>query len=298
MDCRAAQRLLAIRSLLSCVEEDGYAAGKAIVCLLKMLRVSRTEQVLIADLVRMSGLRLASRTLEHVLEWGEVSEPLLKEIQTLYAQEMPAIQLRNTLVAERVFSLVLYQNIIGSTRGYEPVPVNQGQEANFPVLPDVGFCQRPWFRAMVVSYLRNVARLIAALEKPFPQALTRAEQICEKWAKEKFVPLSSILAQAMERFFEHAATCEAEARSAIVGIAVKRYLTAQGTLPASLAELVPTYLSEVPLDPFTGDSLLYRREGRGFVIYSVGQNRMDDGGDLTLTPGPEPSADAGFAVDR
>ncbi len=32
------------------------------------------------------------------------------------------------------------------------------------------------------------------------------------------------------------------------------------------------------VDPFTGKSFVYRREGDGFIVYSLGVNRTDDGG--------------------
>jgi uncharacterized protein YfaT (DUF1175 family) len=40
-------------------------------------------------------------------------------------------------------------------------------------------------------------------------------------------------------------------------------------------------LTDVPVDPFTGKQLVYRREGEGFVVYSLGSNLKDDGGRST-----------------
>src|SRR5207244_1431542 len=37
-------------------------------------------------------------------------------------------------------------------------------------------------------------------------------------------------------------------------------------------------LAELPLDPFAGRPLRYRREGEGFVVYSVGPTGNFDGG--------------------
>jgi len=41
---------------------------------------------------------------------------------------------------------------------------------------------------------------------------------------------------------------------------------------------VPGYLDRVPLDPFTGKPLMYKVEETGIAVYSVGENRVDDGG--------------------
>ena len=54
----------------------------------------------------------------------------------------------------------------------------------------------------------------------------------------------------------------------------------QGRFPERLDELVPRYLTAVPLDPFSDSPFHYRAEkaGQGFVLYSVGWNEQDDSG--------------------
>jgi hypothetical protein len=59
-------------------------------------------------------------------------------------------------------------------------------------------------------------------------------------------------------------------------IALKRFRIARERLPASLADLVPDYLPDVPVDPFDGKPLRYSAEKR--LIYSVGEDLKDSGG--------------------
>ena len=54
------------------------------------------------------------------------------------------------------------------------------------------------------------------------------------------------------------------------------YRTDHGAYPKMLSDLVPKYLSEVPLDPMDGKPFRYDRARR--IIYSVGRNIRDDGG--------------------
>ena len=56
------------------------------------------------------------------------------------------------------------------------------------------------------------------------------------------------------------------------------YRRDHGRYPATLRQLVPHYVSELPPDPFSGADLHYRPEGKGYVLYSVGPNGRDDGG--------------------
>jgi hypothetical protein len=51
-----------------------------------------------------------------------------------------------------------------------------------------------------------------------------------------------------------------------------------GVYPDSLDELALVNNTPMPRDPFSGDAYLYRREGEGFVLYSVGPDQKDDSG--------------------
>jgi hypothetical protein len=61
--------------------------------------------------------------------------------------------------------------------------------------------------------------------------------------------------------------------------ALKRHRLAQGEYPATLANLVPAFLNEVPRDLIRGQPLVYRRlEDQSFLLYSIGWNGVDNGG--------------------
>jgi hypothetical protein len=87
-----------------------------------------------------------------------------------------------------------------------------------------------------------------------------------------------MLAPAFARVFTIELKAVARLRAAAAGLAVQRYRLAEGTLPESLAELVPTYLDTVPKDPFDGDDMRYEKLAAGFVVYSIGEDLSDDGG--------------------
>lgn len=65
---------------------------------------------------------------------------------------------------------------------------------------------------------------------------------------------------------------------AVTALAAERHRLGRGRLPDAVDQLVPGYLAAVPEDPFDGAPLRYRRTERGFVVYSVGEDGRDDGG--------------------
>lgn len=68
------------------------------------------------------------------------------------------------------------------------------------------------------------------------------------------------------------------ARLLLLELAVRSHVAAHGRPPATLAELVPQWLPSLPADPFTGRPFVYRREGTNWELYSLGPDRVDDGG--------------------
>jgi hypothetical protein len=59
-------------------------------------------------------------------------------------------------------------------------------------------------------------------------------------------------------------------------LAGRAYTFKHGTPPGRLIDLVPDYLPEVPMDPYTGTPMHYDSEKR--LAYSFGANRVDQGG--------------------
>jgi hypothetical protein len=100
-------------------------------------------------------------------------------------------------------------------------------------------------------------------------------------ARPWYAILSRVAMPMMDAALLKQATLEALALAARTGLACKIYKNQNGRYPADLGALVPGILPEVPIDPFTGKPLVYRLEGDGFIVYSLGSNGKDDGGRMT-----------------
>jgi hypothetical protein len=94
-----------------------------------------------------------------------------------------------------------------------------------------------------------------------------------------------MVAPKLQHIFQEAAQgvlyFQTACQEASVACALERCRLAQGQYPSSLDALVPTWLKQVPADLLAagGTPLKYRREADGgFVLYSVGLNRVEDQG--------------------
>jgi len=88
--------------------------------------------------------------------------------------------------------------------------------------------------------------------------------------------------EAQTSFLTKIADAEMARRMLVTAIALKRYQLQHGQYPGQLTDLTPQYLGQTPIDVMDGKTLRYRTNNEGsFVLYSVGEDGKDDGGDLT-----------------
>ncbi len=98
--------------------------------------------------------------------------------------------------------------------------------------------------------------------------------------------MHSLLSQgvmSMSAVFGKVMRVETAKQVTVTAIALKRYQLKRGNYPVDLNSLVPEFVPTVPLDPVDGQPLRYHRNGDGtFLLYSVGENGQDDGGNPAL----------------
>jgi hypothetical protein len=80
---------------------------------------------------------------------------------------------------------------------------------------------------------------------------------------------SSILVGSLSRTMDTAGRIEAMDDSAAVGVALARYRLDHGKMPGQLSDLVPTYLDEIPDDPFNGKPLQLAVKDGDWFIFSI-----------------------------
>lgn len=108
-------------------------------------------------------------------------------------------------------------------------------------------------------------------------------------------PLITRILPALSRVFHEDALAQLKRVMLRVSVAVAWFESERGEYPQRLEDLVPRYLSRVPLCPFTGLPLR-TRDGK---VWSVGKNRLDDGGVVDpLDPEEGGTGDIVWTVNR
>ena len=172
--------------------------------------------------------------------------------------------------------------------GVEPPPVPLG-----PFMPLIG----PMLALDEARMLRrHDARTVAAKEaKTFPEACRRYrdalsaddDAVLESDAgglRGVARALSSPSEPTLERFSNLHFRVLACRTAVAISLAVQVYQAEHGRRPATLQDLVPDYLSTVPVDPFDsgGRTMRYQPDLKPPLLYSVGDNSTDDGGSFLL----------------
>jgi len=138
-------------------------------------------------------------------------------------------------------------------------------------------------------------RFIDAAKLDLPQSLDAAldvENDLKKVAGGKFLrlqrPLTTMFVPAVMASFNADARTHADCRITDVFIAVERFRRNHDRQPPpSLEALVPDFLPELPIDPFDGLPLRFRLDSTDVVIYSIGSDRKDNGGQVENDPTKE-----------
>lgn len=90
--------------------------------------------------------------------------------------------------------------------------------------------------------------------------------------------VTSLAIPTIKEVFVKAASIETSLRQARIACAIQEYALSEKALPSSLDQLVPEYLENVPRDVIDGGPMRYRSDGKEYVLWSVGWNEKDDGG--------------------
>lgn len=285
-------RIMSARMLLAIERGDVPVAEESLAALVGLRRACGEQPFLIEVLVSWS---IDALTIDRLKRWlaSTPSAEELDAIERAWREYDPYDSARSAIDFEAMWQVGVIAEIISnpSTMRFAPVlgikvPLlsrRRSQLKSRETWVDNRDAVEAWRRFTLANLATPPFDAAAMAALPAPPTFRHAS-------------LAKALASPVDRFVLACHETAANHCTMQALIALERWRIEHGAYPESLAELVPSILPSVPIDPWTGQTLRYRRVdpsrdelGRGFLLYSVGRDGRDDGG-AGATPTEHPSS--------
>jgi hypothetical protein len=302
---RRAAELLKLNMIYQIEAGHPELAVRSTVDLLKLARSLEEEPMDMPQILRTTCIRFAISGQERLLSRAELESTQLDALMTAVRECEATNAMWKTTIGDRCRMLDCFHEFASKSR-----PLDQDEKDTMEVME--------WDRTFPLSwnfwiyrnsgllqldelcYLDGKEKLLQAAGRGFPERLRMVESF-ERHAAEfpKYYNFSRSLS-GFANCFELEACCVARIRCAVAALAVERYRAAKGSLPDSLDNSVSTLLPAVPVDPFDGKMIRYKKLLKGYVVYSVGKDQEDNGGKEAKSAfyASPPGTDITFAVER
>jgi hypothetical protein len=293
---RNAARFLAAKALVDARQGRAGDALDDLAVAVRMANHIAPEPTLIAQLVRVACLGIVYGVLPEVLAAAPPTPAESRPLYDLLGRTDLAGPWVHAMEGERCFSLWVFDNLRRQPRGAEL--------ADLVGMPDwrmaLGERVRTWVARFAVIHLWRAARAvwgpflrldevyclrqwrenlqITAL--PYRQARNRIEKF--ELRRETRSPWYALVSRVVVAVFARATQARDEGIARIglmqAALALREYQIEHRGYPASLAQLRAGGGWAIPDDPFSGNPFIYRRQGAGYLIYSIGPDLKDSGG--------------------
>jgi hypothetical protein len=235
----------------------------------------------VSQLVRMAISSIAVRSLEQTLFRTTPDDAALEAAQKALADEAGFDAL---LVAWRGERATLFGMLEAVDSGKVPLAQiqetfrNFGKDAAWPADAGPG---SPALKSARVWSLRFMTPLVEVAKKPLPVQPAALAALRPGQPPALLAPLLDLQNQLSGGGVQGAYHRRAALlRSAVVAVAAERYRLKHGRWPLEVKEIDAALVATPPTDPYDGAALRLRRVDGGLVVYSIGGNGRDDGGDL------------------
>jgi hypothetical protein len=296
-DLRASNQLLRLETLSHCENQNPDKALESIRANFALAKFIGAP-LLVHRLAHNSVRSRTYKSIERILNRMQLPDEQLLSLSELIKASHSDEGYRRTLVGEQCLGLHAFQGPVGQASE------QLGSEGGVGLLilsfwKIIGLHYRG-----ALGYIDIMQEYIDAVGLPPHERLLVFNSIHKAVHDGKRGGMiTQLIMPALSRRLQLEIRCLAQLCVTQTALAVERYRLAEGHLPQSLANLVPTYLQVVPKDPFDGRNLRYRKLETGFVVYSVGEDLTDEGGAEQgkgkRSPGGKPAPwDVTFIVER
>lgn len=251
---------------------DFEGASESALAGMRVSRHSRTDAVLVSNIAGIACYAISTDALDTVLRLGEPTPGQLQSTLSGLEREAPETDMTRALAADMGVMCDIYDRF----RTGAPIAGRPWKEEEGPPVW--------WLRLLLARdetlYLESMAGFLRLADKPYFESRDDAlaiESRIER-APEWRIFLAKIVTPRGSDLFAAASRAEAQYQVLRLAVALMIYDKMHGCFPVRLDQLAPEIIPRTPSDPFSGKAYVYRREGKGFVVYSLDRNMKDDGG--------------------
>lgn len=260
----------------------------------------REEPILINHLVRIATLAINLQTIREGLVRHAWSEAELAELDKYLGSVDVLAEYKLAMRGERAMSTSGVDWLRRQRFKTDVMNYLGTEEGGSASTPNVGFNPFPsgWFyqNMLTISEMHQDFTLAAVDEKAhraFPDIGDKLDPVVKKMPTRPYTLFAKLLMPALSKAVRKSARMQTYVDEARVACALERYRLAPqsgGKLPETLDVLAPRFIEKIPTDVIDGQPLRYRAKSDGsYLLYSVGWNKTDDGGEVVWTTGKTPS---------
>jgi len=286
-------QLLRLRAAAELADHQSAKALDDVQLLLRLDDELRQEPLLISQLVSVAINALTFQPIYEGLAQHRWNDAQLAELETSLAKKDFLADFQMAMRGERTFAVETLENQ-RITRQYQ-IAEDGGSGKTKIVTVNLRWTPSAFFYQNELSHARLTEQYclpLVDLDKRIasPAALRRAVTAVQRTVVQSglkhFSPYkitAFVNFPAISRSVEKFAQAQSHTDLALVACALERCRLANGGYPETLDALAPQYIKKLPHDIINGQPLHYRRTDDGlFVLYSVGWNEADDGGQIIL----------------
>ena len=261
---------------------------------------------LVEQLVGLAMERIAYDEILHILAAKSFSTDQLKRLQhqlsQFYPQGYPLINMEGERIAfmdtvQRIFTdggpggghlipqkIGMFGNMYDIEEVAEDIPVGKKFFKNAAL---TSICLLHARRDATIATGNHVYELAEKIVKMSPgqrheSDISSIEEFIISMPKYRYTLLEYVIPAAL-RVSELLYWGKVLHQATIAILAIQQWNLDKGEYPATLDELIKAgYLKELPIDPYSDKSLIYKKTENNFVLYSVGRNFEDDGGKVFI----------------
>jgi hypothetical protein len=255
-DVRTAARFLRRRIMVLLAEDQVDEAVRAGMVILRLARLCQGEPAIVNGLVAIAIRNYGINGINLALRAGPVSTELRQQLDEELKRQDDPQRIVHILKTERALNL----------------GASQGMFVEAWWLPWIG-------KGLQIDMIEFYDRLLPALVQTWHESTPQLAQF-NKFSHRNYVSgiLIDLLLPALDAGLDAVSRDVAFLRSLRIVNAITAYTQREGKPPTGLEALELPAASTI--DPFSGKPLKLKQTDKGWVVYTVYQNRTDEGGDF------------------